>query len=81
MSAKLLDGRVLAREISESLKRRVERLKVETGTAPRLVNVIVGDDHGSCAYANSQKRVAQEIGLDYELLPLAKNISEKRWKM
>lgn len=35
-----------------------------------MVNVMIGDDHGACAYANSQKRVAEAVGIEYDLLQL-----------
>lgn len=77
MSAEILDGKVLAQKLSEELKNEVARLHSETGRTVRMVNVMVGEDHGASAYANSQKRVAQRIGIDYELLMLPEDISQK----
>ena len=76
MSAKILDGKLLANQIKDKLRQEIERLKSATGAVPTIVNVMVGDDHGSCAYANSQKKVAESIGIRYELVNLAKNISQ-----
>ncbi len=77
MSAKLLDGKSLAAQIKEKLKREVDQLRASTGQVPRLVNIMLGNDHGSCAYANSQKRVAEQIGIQYELVTLPHNISQQ----
>jgi len=77
MSAKLLDGRLLASQLKNQLKEEINSIYRSTGGRPTLVNVMVGDDHGSCAYANSQKRVAEEIGIKYELRILKSDISEK----
>lgn len=74
MSAQILDGRKLAQSIRKSLSREVGDLKKQTGLVPRLVNVMIGDDPGSCAYANSQKRVAQQIGIEYELVNLPPDV-------
>ncbi len=76
-SAVLLDGRRLAHEIKEKLKREVEGLKKSTNHVPRLVNVMIGEDHSSCAYANSQKRVAEEIGIQYTLATLPSTVSQE----
>lgn len=76
MSAEILDGKLLAQKLSEELKSEVAGLQSKTGRTVRMVNVMVGEDHGACAYANSQKRVAQRVGIDYELLMLPANISQ-----
>lgn len=76
MSAQILDGKVLARKIQEALKAEVAALKKSVGDVPRLVNILMGSDHGSCAYANSQKKAAEYIGIRYELLMLPADISQ-----
>lgn len=77
MSAKLLDGKQLAQEIKDSLKQEVMQLKQEAGQVPTLINLMIGEDQGSCAYANAQKRVADYIGINYELRNLPLDISQK----
>ena len=76
MSATILDGKALAKDLKDSLKAEVEELKQQTGSVPRLVNVIVGNDHGSCAYAKSQKNAAEYIGIHYELKTLNADVSQ-----
>ncbi len=78
MSARLLDGKILAGEIKEKLRREVSDLKKTTGSVPQLKNVMIGDDPGSCAYANSQKRIAEQIGINYELINLPQDISQEK---
>ncbi len=70
----ILDGKVLAQKIKDSLKEEVSILKEKTGKVPRMVNLIIGDQHGACAYAKSQKKVAEYIGIDYELATFSKDI-------
>lgn len=77
MAAVILDGNKLAREIKEDLRQELLQLKKTTGFVPHLVNVMIGDDHGSCAYARSQKKAANDIGIDYELVNLPKKITQK----
>ncbi len=78
MSAKILDGKILAKKLSDALAGEVSVLKAQTAKNVRMVNVIVGEDHGASAYANSQKRVAAQVGIDYELLTLAADISQSK---
>jgi len=77
MSAVILDGKLLAGKIKQQLKEEVKRLKETTGDVPHLVNVMIGNDSSSCAYANSQKRVAEAIGIDYRLRNLSEDISQE----
>lgn len=74
--AQLLDGRALAKDIKAGLSREVARLKKEFGQVPRMINIMIGSDDGSCAYANSQKKVAQAIGLEYELVNVPLEITQ-----
>jgi methylenetetrahydrofolate dehydrogenase (NADP+)/methenyltetrahydrofolate cyclohydrolase len=77
LSGQILDGKVLAQSLKRDLKKEVAALKQKTGRVPRLVNVMVGNDHGSCAYAKSQKSVAEFIGIQYELETLPMDVSTK----
>lgn len=78
MSAVLLDGKLLAQRLSEELCAQVAHLRKETGKTVRMVNVMIGQDHGACAYANSQKRAAERVGIEYELLTLDSGISQSK---
>ena len=77
MSAKILDGKLLAQDLKDILKGEVAVLKTQTGFVPRLVNVMIGENHGACAYAKSQKKVAEYVGIDYELETLQEDVSKE----
>jgi len=76
MPAQCLDGKLLARKIKDELKTQAAVLFDETGERIRLVNILIGDDGGASFYARSQCRVAEEIGIDYQLLELREAVSE-----
>ncbi len=76
MSARILDGRALARRIEEGLRSEVGLLKDRTGGTPHLVNIVLGDSHGACAYAHSQRRAAEAIGLRYDVLELPGTVTQ-----
>lgn len=67
MSAQLLQGREIAAKIKESLKAEVEALKKKTGKSPKLVAVQAGENAASAVYVKSQKKVAESLGVEYEL--------------
>jgi len=76
MAAECLDGKLLAQQIKDDLKAQATALFEETGERIRLVNILVGQDRGASFYARSQRRAAEEIGIDYQLLELKESVSE-----
>jgi methylenetetrahydrofolate dehydrogenase (NADP+)/methenyltetrahydrofolate cyclohydrolase len=75
----ILDGKILAQKIKSELKTEVAALSKRYNCVPLMVNIMVGHDAGTCAYANSQKRVAEQIGINYELRELPENITQKEF--
>ena len=67
MAAKLLDGKALAATIKEGIKKEVDVLKSKNGNAPRLVSVGVGENPASEVYLKSQKKNAENLGIDYHI--------------
>ncbi len=62
-SAALIDGRAAAAEITAHVAEETKRLVAETGVAPGLAVVLVGDDPASQIYVAGKGRKANEIGL------------------
>lgn len=77
MSAHILDGKILAQRLKDDLRNEVEALRCSHHKVPRLVNVMIGSSHSACAYANSQKKVAEYMGIDYDLVTLPIDISQQ----
>ncbi|HXH20828.1 MAG TPA: tetrahydrofolate dehydrogenase/cyclohydrolase catalytic domain-containing protein, partial [Dehalococcoidia bacterium] len=69
MSARLIDGTAVSREIREDLKRRVAALRAR-GIDPGLAFVIVGDDPASVSYVRSKAQACNEIGMRSETFRL-----------
>lgn len=83
MSAAILDGKILAQKLSEDLRSEIASLKLSTagghplgGKSIRMVSVMVGEDKSAASYANSQKKTAERVGIEYELLTLPATISQ-----
>lgn len=64
--AKLIDGRALARQVKESVKRRIAALR-DRGQPVRLDAILAGDDSSAEIYAQNQKKTCEEIGIEYIL--------------
>ena len=62
MSARVLDGRVLARELQDALKAEVAAL-VRRGVRPGLGVVLVGEDPASAVYVRNKARACEQLGI------------------
>ena len=62
MTAKILDGKATAAAIREDLTVRVAKL-TESGRAPGLGTILVGDDPGSRSYVNGKHRDCAQVGI------------------
>lgn len=64
MSAQILDGRATARAIVDDLGDQIQQLKSETGKAPVLATVIVGDDPASHTYVRMKVDRSRRAGIE-----------------
>jgi methylenetetrahydrofolate dehydrogenase (NADP+) / methenyltetrahydrofolate cyclohydrolase len=67
MSAQIIDGKIVAAEIKEQLKARIERLK-SAGIVPGLAAVLIGDDPASMSYVNGKAKSCSQLGLYSEVI-------------
>lgn len=70
--AKLLEGRPLAEKIKEDIRQRVSLLKQK----PVLVSIQAGENAGAEAYAKSQKKAAEALGIEYQFHKLSQDTTE-----
>jgi methylenetetrahydrofolate dehydrogenase (NADP+) / methenyltetrahydrofolate cyclohydrolase len=66
MTARLLDGRAVARHIYDELATAVEQRVSGGGSRPRLATVLVGDDPASATYVSLKQRNAHKVGIESE---------------
>ena len=63
MTAILLDGKTIARQIREGIKTRVAALRSERGVVPSLAVVLVGRNPASRLYVNNKIKACAEVGI------------------
>lgn len=73
--AKLIDGKAIAAEVREQVKRNVERLE-RKGITPGLAVIIVGDDPASRTYVNNKKKACEQAGIYSEEYALPANTTQ-----
>lgn len=75
MSAKILDGKQIAKDYRQGLQDEVEVLK-QKGYTPKLSVILVGNDGASQSYVRSKKKAAEKIGMISEVIHLDEATSE-----
>lgn len=85
--ATIIDGKLLAKKIRESLKVECDKLKLE-GINPKLGVIMVGDNAASKVYVRNKSKACTDVGIDYqeyllpeettqeELIDLIKNLNQ-----
>ena len=62
MTAKIVKGTDVAKEIRAELKKEVDTLKEKHGVTPGLVTILVGEDPASISYVTGKQKTAKELG-------------------
>ncbi len=75
MTAKLLDGKAIARQIREGAKKRVGALRQQRGVTPGLAVILVGENPASRVYVNNKIKACAEIGIRSALHTFAASVT------
>jgi len=62
MTAKIISGTEVAKEIREELKKEVVNLKEKNGVIPGLVTILVGEDPASISYVTAKQKTSKDLG-------------------
>jgi methylenetetrahydrofolate dehydrogenase (NADP+) / methenyltetrahydrofolate cyclohydrolase len=62
MTARLISGSEIARQIREELKDEIARLKEKYDMAPGLVTILVGQNPASMSYVAAKQKTSKELG-------------------
>ena len=64
MDAKILDGKLLSKQIEAELQERVNNLKGKLNFVPKLATIIVGEFAPSVTYVRMKRKACERVGLD-----------------
>ena len=62
MTAKLISGNEIAKQIREELAREVAQLKEKKNVVPGLVTILVGENPASVSYVTAKQKTSKELG-------------------
>ncbi len=72
----ILNGTEIANKIKENLKNEIESLK-KMDINPKLVVFQVGENDASTIYIRNKQKACESVGIDFELVHLEENTSQK----
>lgn len=64
MTAKIIDGKVIAQKVREDVAVEVAKMKEQGIPAPGLATVLVGENPASKVYVNSKQKACAELGME-----------------
>jgi methylenetetrahydrofolate dehydrogenase (NADP+)/methenyltetrahydrofolate cyclohydrolase len=70
---RLLEGKPIAEKIKEELKKQIQELNLKSV----LASIQVGENAGAEAYAKSQRKTAEGLGIEYKFHKLNQDTKEK----
>ena len=76
MTAKIIDGKAISKEVMESLKPRIASLK-EKDIIPGLTVIIVGEDPASLSYVASKGKACNRLDIGSETIMLKEDTTQK----
>jgi methylenetetrahydrofolate dehydrogenase (NADP+)/methenyltetrahydrofolate cyclohydrolase len=62
MTAKIIDGKIVSREIREEIRVQAETLRKKRGIVPGLAFILVGDDPASQIYVKNKVKACESLG-------------------
>ena len=74
----IIDGKKIAAELREKLKKKIVELKSKYNSVPGLTVILVGEDPASKIYVKNKEKFAKEIGINSEVLRYKADMEEKK---
>ena len=78
MTAQIISGTEIAKQIREELKQEIAKLKEKHNLIPGLATVLVGEDPASQVYVGQKEKTSQALGIYSERHDLPANTSEEK---
>ena len=73
----IIDGKKVAAELRQDLKKKVIELKSTYNAVPGLTVILVGEDAPSKIYVKNKEKFAKEVGMNSEVIRYPEDLQEK----
>lgn len=73
MTAKIIDGRVIAKEIRKKIAQEVSRFAIK----PKIATIKIGNDPGSELYLRLRGNACKEVGIESTIIEFLNDVSEE----
>lgn len=77
MTAQIINGSEIAKQIREELRQEIAQLKAEHNLIPGLVTVLVGGDPASQVYVGQKEKTSKELGIYSERYDLTEKTTQQ----
>ena len=74
----IIDGKKIATELREELKKKVAEIKSKFNSVPGLTVILVGEDPASKIYVKNKEKFAKEVGMNSEVIRYPVDLQEKK---
>ena len=78
MTAQIISGTEIAKQIREELKQEIAELKEKHNLVPGLVTILVGEDPASQVYVGQKEKTSQALGVYSERYDLPADIGQEK---
>ena len=78
MSARIISGTEIAKQIGEELKQEITELKEKHNLTPGLATILMGEDPASQVYVGQKEKISLALGIYSERYDLPANTSEEQ---
>jgi len=78
MTARIIDGKAVAKKLRAEYKTRVEHLVEAHGLQPGLAVILVGDNAASKVYVKTKVKACEDVGIRSELITMAADTAESK---
>ncbi|XP_047341331.1 bifunctional protein FolD 4, chloroplastic [Impatiens glandulifera] len=76
-SAKIIDGKLTAKQIRDEIAIEISRMKESIGVVPGLAVILVGDRKDSATYVRNKKKACETVGIKSFEVSLPEDCSEQ----
>ena len=72
----IIDGKKIAAELREDLKKKIIELKSSYNSVPGLTVILVGEDPASKIYVKNKEKFAKEVGINSDVIRYPADLKE-----